>query len=73
MAYEERDNSGILFVEAEKRSDKHPDYKGRALIDGVEYRVSGWKKQGKRGTFLTLAFDVPRNGGPRRERDDDGF
>lgn len=56
MAYEQRDNSGSVFVNNRKEKDSHPDRTGTAMIDGVEYWVSGWIKQGKNGQFLSLAF-----------------
>lgn len=56
MAYEQRDNSGTIFVNDRKDSEKHPDRTGTAMIDGVMYYVSGWIKQGSKGQFLSLAF-----------------
>ena len=56
MAYEQKDNSGTLFVNDRKEKDSQPDRTGTALIDGVEYWVSGWIKQGKNGQFLSIAF-----------------
>lgn len=57
MAYEQRDNSGAVFVNNEKESDNHPDRKGDAKIGGVDYWVSGWLKKTKDGqTFMSLAF-----------------
>lgn len=56
MAYEQRDNSGSVFVNDRKEKDTHPDHTGTAMIDGVMYYVSGWIKQGQKGQFLSLAF-----------------
>lgn len=56
MAYEQRDNSGTMFVNDRKEKDTHPDRTGTAMIDGVMYYVSGWIKQGNKGPFLSLAF-----------------
>lgn len=56
MAYEQRDNSGSIFVNDRKEKDTHPDRTGTAMIDGVMYYVSGWIKQGNKGQFLSLAF-----------------
>lgn len=44
MAYETRDNSGRLFKNEDKKSDKHPDYSGDALIDGQAYFMDAWLK-----------------------------
>ena len=54
--YEQKDNSGSLFPNERKETDKHPDRTGTALIDGKEYWVSGWIKDGKKGKWLSLAF-----------------
>lgn len=56
MAYEQRDNSGSIFVNDRKEKDNHPDRTGTAMIDGVMYRIAGWLKQGQKGPFLSLAF-----------------
>lgn len=56
MAYEQRDNSGTVFVNDRKESEKHPDRTGTAMIDGVMYYVSGWIKEGAKGKFMSLAF-----------------
>ena len=58
MAYEQRENSGTLFRNEKGDNPKRPDYRGEALVDGVEYRVSAWVKDGKKGKFLSMAFDA---------------
>lgn len=48
---------GALFKNDKKQSDKHPDYKGNAEVDGVEYWVSAWiKTSGKGAKFMSLSF-----------------
>lgn len=57
MAFEQRDNEGALFRNVKKTSDKHPGMTGKAMIGGVMYWVSSWKKERQNGeTYLTLAF-----------------
>jgi hypothetical protein len=56
MAYEQRDNSGSIFLNERKEKETHPDRTGTAMIDGVMYYVSGWLKQSAKGQFLSLAF-----------------
>lgn len=57
MAFEQRQNSGSIFKNDRKEKDTHPDGKGSALIDGVEYWVSSWNKVGANGVqFRSLSF-----------------
>jgi uncharacterized protein (DUF736 family) len=56
MAYDQKDNTGSLFVNVEKRSENFPDYSGSVRIEGADWWISGWKKQSKDGkTFLSLS------------------
>ena len=47
--------SGVLFKN-DKKSEKSPDYTGRCQIGNREYRMAAWIKQGKKGKFMSLAF-----------------
>ena len=55
MAYEQKDNSGVLFKNDKKTEDKHPDYKGNIQVAGIDYWISAWLKTGKKGKFLSLS------------------
>jgi hypothetical protein len=64
MAYEMKDDTGSLFREKDKKSDKSPDYTGKVKINGKELRLAGWIKQTKGGdTYLSLAVSEPRTNG----------
>jgi hypothetical protein len=56
-------NKGVLFNEKEIKSDKHPTMTGKLDVEGKEYRIAAWEKEGKAGTFLTLAISEPREKG----------
>lgn len=56
MAYEQKDNEGVLFKNEDKKTDKHPDYKGWGEVGGVAVWIAAWIKTGKKGKFMSLAF-----------------
>ena len=49
---------GVLFKNDRKETTSHPDYKGTATINGVEYWLSSWintsKSDGKK--YMALSF-----------------
>lgn len=51
----ERDNSGILFKNNKKTSDKQPDLQGSIMVAGKKYRLSAWTKEGQSGKFLSVS------------------
>lgn len=57
MEYD-RTNTGIMSKNDRKEKDSHPDVKGSVNIEGVEYWLSGWKKERNdgSGSFYSLAF-----------------
>ena len=52
---EQRDNSGVLFSNDKREKESHPKYKGNIRVDGKDYWISGWIKEGKNGKFMGLA------------------
>jgi len=58
MAYEQRDNSGVLFKKKDK-VDSQPDYTGTCMVDGKMHDMSAWIKDGKGGKFMSLSFKPP--------------
>jgi hypothetical protein len=55
---QQRENSGALFREQNRTNDRAPEYTGPAMIGGVEYRVAAWVKDGGKGKFFSLSFEV---------------
>lgn len=57
--YQPKDDSGSLFKNDKKEAENHPDYKGNALIDGIEYWVSSWINTSKDGKkYMSLKFNA---------------
>ena len=50
------DNSGILGKNLRKTSASHPEYTGSITVDGKEYWLNGWVKDGAKGKFFSLAL-----------------
>ena len=79
MAYELKDNSGSLFRNEKKETDKHPNATGTVMVDGVEYWISAWTKEGAKGKFQSLSFKrkepkrQDNSGSNFAERGDDNF
>lgn len=72
MAFEQRDMSGALFKNDKKGNEKRPDYTGKAMVDGEEYRLAAWIKESRGGQkFLSLSFTDPDESRESDARDDD--
>lgn len=57
MAYEMKDNTGSLFKNDRKETDSHPDYKGSALLGGVEHWLDAWINEARDGSkYMSLKF-----------------
>ena len=55
MAYERKDMTGSLFKNDRKETDNHPDYKGSALINGVDHWLDAWINTGQDGSkYMSL-------------------
>jgi len=51
-------NSGMLYKNDRKETEKQPDYKGSFIDkDNVEYWLSGWIKDGKKGKFISFVVE----------------
>lgn len=51
-----RDNSGTFSKNRNKDKDSHPDIKGQCTINGVDYWLDGWLKEGQNGKFYSVSF-----------------
>lgn len=70
-------NKGVLFKNAEKETDKHPDYRGDIDIDGKKFWLSAWINTSSKGNkYMSLAVkpkdeQAPQQEAPRRADPDD--
>lgn len=44
MSNYDNNNRGSIWRNEKKATDKHPDFTGKATVDGVEYYLSAWKR-----------------------------
>lgn len=57
MSQYDNELTGVLFANDKRETDKHPNAKGSAQIDGVEYWVSAWTNTSKDGKkYQSLKF-----------------
>jgi hypothetical protein len=62
MAYDNT-NRWTLNKNERKEKETHPDYKGSLNVDGVDYWLDGWIKDGANGKFISGSLkrkDAPR-------------
>ena len=65
-------NSGTLGKNEYKRKDNDPNLSGKCEVDGVEYWISGWTKDGDKGKWISLSFkrkDASVNPAPKAVAD----
>lgn len=58
MSYDNT-NRGVLFRNNRKSKQTQPDYTGKLNVDGVDFELSAWEKEGKNGTFLSVSIKPP--------------
>ena len=58
MSDYDNNNTGALFKNTRKESDRHPDYNGSCEVNGVEMWMSAWIKTSKKGDkFMSFSFN----------------
>lgn len=56
-----KDMSGVLFKNRDKKNDNQPDYTGECVIRGETLRIAAWVNESKRGTkYFRFTFSEPR-------------
>jgi hypothetical protein len=62
-------NSGALFRNERATTDKHPTHTGKINVEGRDYYLNAWVKEGKKGKFFSLSVkpvDEQPGGHPNR-------
>ena len=54
-------NSVVIFKNNKKEKDTQPEYKGTVNVEGKEYEISLWVKEGKNGKFFSGTIKEPYN------------
>ena len=53
-------NTAYLFKNNKKEKDSHPDYTGKANVEGVDKDIAAWVKTTKNGEqMLSISFKEP--------------
>ena len=60
--YKQKEGTGVLFCNDDKKHEKAPDYKGKIIADrdyskGSEIKISGWRKKTPRNHLISLSVD----------------
>jgi len=59
MAFEQRENSGSIWINDRKEQDTQPDRTGSAKIGGRDWWVNGWLRKTNDGKpYLALSFKL---------------
>jgi uncharacterized protein (DUF736 family) len=57
---ETRNNTGAIFKNDNKKSENHPDYKGKVNVNGKDMEVALWLKTSAKGVkFMSASFSEP--------------
>jgi len=57
---ETRNNSGAIFKNDNKKTDNHPDYKGKVNVNGKDMEIALWLKTSGSGVkFMSAQFSEP--------------
>lgn len=67
-----KEQSGLLFKNAEKRKETDPDYKGEILVDGNLFWLNAWINKSKGTpptTYMALKVNPKEQQAPQEKRE----
>jgi uncharacterized protein (DUF736 family) len=58
MAFEPKNDSGLLFRNDRRESDSHPEFRGDGIVNGEAVWINAWVKESKKTgkKFFSLSF-----------------
>lgn len=59
-------NRFVLFFNEQKKSERGPDYSGTLNVDGVEFFIDAWQKEGRNGVFFSGSVKLKEKQGQQR-------
>jgi len=63
---EQKMNSGAIFKNDKKTSEKAPDYKGKIDVNGQEFALALWVRESKTGTkYFSVKVEEPYSKPPQ--------
>ncbi len=77
--YEQKQNTGAIFKNDKKTSEKHPDYRGKINVNGHDLEIALWLKESAKGVkYFSASISEPyvpeqntENNTTTTEQDDD--
>ena len=57
---QQKNNTGAIFKNDNKTTDKHPEYKGKVLVNNKEMEIALWLKTSAKGVkFFSVSLSEP--------------
>lgn len=66
MSYVQKEGQGSLFRNDKSGNESRPDYRGSITVNGVEYELAAWIKEGNKGKFMSISAK-PKQDRPQQE------
>lgn len=60
MSYEQKPNTGSIFKNDRKEKENQPDYRGTINVNGKDWSIALWVKDGKKGKFFSASISEPQ-------------
>jgi hypothetical protein len=60
VTYQQKDGTGSLFKNDKGDNPKRPDYRGSITVDGRQWELSAWIKEGQKGKYMSIKAQPPR-------------